>query len=35
VPITKELIDAKHGRLDIENLSFEEIDETLDFLCPS
>ena len=35
VPLIKELIDAKHGRIDIENLSFEEIDETLDFLCTS
>ena len=35
VPIIKELIDAKHGRIEIENLSYEEMDETLDFLCTS
>ena len=35
VPIIKELIDAKHGRIEIENLSYEEMDETLEFLCTS
>ena len=30
VPLIKALIVAKHGRIEIENLSYEEMDETME-----
>ena len=35
IDMTMELIDAKWGRADIENLSTAEIDEVLEYICTS
>ena len=33
IPIIKEIIDVKHGRMNVDGFSFEELDEICGHLC--